>query len=357
MNMTETAIEALHLLQKLVEIPSLSGQEKQAATYLVEQMNTIGYQATVDEVGNAVGIRDFPDEQGEITREFMLLGHIDTVPGEIEVRVDGDRLYGRGAVDAKGPLATFVMSGAQAQLQPGTRLVVVGAVEEESATSKGALHIADQYHPDYCIIGEPSGWDAITLGYKGRILLDYHLSQSMSHTAGPAQAVAEHAVTWWNQIQAFSKRYNATRTKVFEQISPSLREIHSHSNGIENSVKATVGVRIPPGLDLEDFTHYVTVYGEAAEITAYGEVPAYRGNRNSKLVRQFSTVIRKQGIRPRLKLKSGTSDMNVVGPAWGCPVLAYGPGDSSLDHTPNEHIVIEDYLRAIEILSQVLSEL
>jgi acetylornithine deacetylase/succinyl-diaminopimelate desuccinylase-like protein len=47
----------------------------------------------------------------------------------------------------------------------------------------------------------------------------------------------------------------------------------------------------------------------------------------------------------------------VVGPAWGCPIVAYGPGDSSLDHTPNEHIEIEEFLRGIDVLAQALEAL
>jgi LysW-gamma-L-lysine carboxypeptidase len=65
-------------------------------------------------------------------------------------------------------------------------------------------------------------------------------------------------------------------------------------------------------------------------------------------------AIRTEGGRPRFKLKTGTSDMNTVGPAWGCPIVAYGPGDSSLDHTPNEHIDVEEYKRAIDVLTRAL---
>ncbi len=85
-----------------------------------------------------------PIDDGRITKEILLLGHMDTVPGDIPVRIERDRLYGRGAVDAKGPLAAFVVAAARAQLAPGTRLVVIGAVEEESATSKGARHVCCQ---------------------------------------------------------------------------------------------------------------------------------------------------------------------------------------------------------------------
>ena len=49
--------------------------------------------------------------------------------------------------------------------------------------------------------------------------------------------------------------------------------------------------------------------------------------------------------------------MNIVGPHWNCPILAYGPGDSSLDHTPDEHIDLDEYLRAIDVLTAVLERL
>ena len=65
-------------------------------------------------------------------------------------------------------------------------------------------------------------------------------------------------------------------------------------------------------------------------------------------------AIRAEGGRPRFKLKTGTADMNIVGLAWGCPIVAYGPGDSSLDHTPDEHIEIDEYLRGIDVLTRAL---
>jgi LysW-gamma-L-lysine carboxypeptidase len=46
--------------------------------------------------------------------------------------------------------------------------------------------------------------------------------------------------------------------------------------------------------------------------------------------------------------------MNVVAPLWGTPILAYGPGDSALDHTPDEHILISEYLKAVDVLSHAL---
>jgi LysW-gamma-L-lysine carboxypeptidase len=318
-------------------------------------MNRLGLQAHIDEAGNAVGVREVGDENGRIDREIVLLGHMDTVPGNIPVRIEGGILHGRGAVDAKGPLATFVMAAVQADVPPGTRLVVIGAVEEESATSKGARFAAAQYQPDYCIIGEPSGWDGVTLGYKGRILLDYLGEQPMSHTAGSERGVAETAVSWWNAIEAYVTQFNASRERLFDQLLPSLRSFHTDSDGLTNSAAVKVGIRLPPDFDIDAFQVMAKTAAGNANLRWYGYEPAYQSTRRTPLARAFNIALRQANVRPRFKLKTGTSDMNVVGPIWNCPIVAYGPGDSSLDHTPEEHIVVKEYLQAIKILKAVIS--
>ena len=83
-------------------------------------------------------------------------------------------------------------------------------------------------------------------------------------------------------------------------------------------------------------------------------IPAYRAEKNTPLVRAFLGAIRGAGGSPVFSVKTGTSDMNLVAPLWGCQTMAYGPGDSDLDHTPNEHILISEYQRAVKILAGVL---
>ena len=98
--------DAIDLLTKLVSIASPSTQEARASAYLAAWMNAHGFAAHVDEAGNAVGSR------GNGPLEILLLGHIDTFSGEVPVRREGDILFGRGTVDAKGPLCTFVAAAA-----------------------------------------------------------------------------------------------------------------------------------------------------------------------------------------------------------------------------------------------------
>ncbi|HRQ72595.1 MAG TPA: M20/M25/M40 family metallo-hydrolase, partial [Phycisphaerales bacterium] len=80
-------------------------------------------------------------------------------------------------------------------------------------------------------------------------------------------------------------------------------------------------------------------------------------DRGSPVVRALNAGVRALGARPRLLLKTGTSDMNVVAPAWRCPIAAYGPGDSSLDHTPDEHVEIDAFVRSIRVLTHALPAL
>lgn len=392
--------QAATLLESLLAIPSLSGDESEAATWLTATMAELGYERTrVDEAGNAVGELGEPDAE----RTVVLLGHIDTVPGAIPVRVegrsDGGRvLYGRGAVDAKGPLATFVAAGSRLggdwARRANLRLVVVGAVEEEAATSKGARFIRNRFGgngelpPTACIIGEPSRWDRVTLGYKGRVLIELEARRAITHTAGPEAGIATVAFALWSLTEKFCHDFNEGIDRAFEQLLPSLRGVNTDSDGLEETVTAKIGIRLPPkfvpGPMLETFARWaagwtsspppppptiepglvssIELEGEAGRVRLAfdGYEPAWKSESRSPLVRSFLTAIRassESGTKPGFVVKTGTSDMNVVGPAWRCPILAYGPGDSRLDHTPNEHISLDEYWQAIQVLERALRNL
>jgi len=344
-------MDALVFLEELVAIPSLSGEESAVGEYLVEKMASLGFQAYRDTVGNAVGVAG--DRGAE--RTIMLLGHMDTVPGDIPVRREGGRLYGRGAVDAKGPLAAFVLAAARAAPRLNeTRLVVVGAVEEE-AQGRGASHLAHTTPPpDSVIIGEPSGWQGITLGYKGMLSIEYRLAKPCGHSAGTRPAPVELAVAFWDKLNAYAGLFNHGRKRHFDTIDPSLRAVRTSSDGLEDRVEMSVVLRLPPEVDISALQQQIQLWGDGAALAFTHSDPPIRADKNTPLVRALLQAIRAEGGTPRFKLKTGTSDMNIVGPVWGCPIAAYGPGDSALDHTPNEYIEVEEFLRGVDVLTRVL---
>ena len=374
--MSETDFETLI---GLVSQYSPSGHERRAVEWLVARMKSLRYSdAFMDEAGNAVGV------MGQGPKQVVLLGHIDTVPGEIPVRRDtpfGDAsasiphhvvLYGRGSVDAKGSLACFVDAVAQVGVKEGWQLVVIGAVEEERE-SEGARFVAERYKPDFAIVGEPNQWDRVALGYKGSAWANITVKRGEVHTASGEQTAAEAAVETWWKIKEYADSFNADKQKMFDKLLPTLRGMDSDSNDFEQCARLEVGVRLPVEVTPEDWygkldeisDSHLTPLRSASGVLRKGDchltverigfaVPAWACEKNTKLVRSFLSGIRSTGGEPRFVYKTGTADLNIVAPAWKCPAVVYGPGDSSLDHTPNEYIEWEDYRKAVAVLQAVL---
>jgi LysW-gamma-L-lysine carboxypeptidase len=341
----------LQLLQNMLQIYSPSREEARLSSFLVQEMKSMGFRAYQDQVKNAIGIL------GNGERTIVLLGHIDTVPGQIPVTVKDGKLYGRGAVDAKGPMASFICAAHRLKdeiQRLGKKIVVIGAVEEEAATSRGAQQVTiDFAPPHYCIIGEPSRWNAITLGYKGRLLLDYQLEIPLKHTAARGKMVCEQAFDFWSRVIDWCEEFNQGKS-AFETLDPSLRSFNSENNGLSEIACLKLGFRLPVGLGIQDFKHFLAGVASSAKLSFSGGEAAVRMEKGSQLVRTFLRAIREHRGQPKFKVKTGTADMNVVAPIWKCPIVAYGPGDSSLDHTPEEHIEITEYIQAIDVLEFVL---
>ena len=334
------------LVEKLVRRYSPSGAEGSLAALLVEEMCARGFCAYLDEMGNAVGTI------GKGPKRVCLLGHMDTVQGEIPVRTEGGKLYGRGSVDAKGSLAAFVEAASAFEHSHVLQLTVIGCVEEE-ADSKGARHVVARYAPpDFAVIGEPSGWQGITLGYKGSLRLSYTLKKPRSHRGAPQTTPAEDAVAFY---QALCGSY-PQRGPGFEALSLRLVCFNTTGDGSYESVDMELNVRTPPVFDLEAFQRLVAQAQGEAQVHRGQHTPAVLIDKHNALVRSFLSAIRLQRAEPRFKRKTGTSDMNLF-QGWGCPMIAYGPGDSALDHTPNEHLELAEYQQAIAVLQQALRQL
>jgi LysW-gamma-L-lysine carboxypeptidase len=178
----------------------------------------------------------------------------------------------------------------------------------------------------------------------------------MAHTAGKEEGVGETAVAFWNTITTYAEQFNQGRERLFDQLLPSLRHIQTSSDGLTNRAEMKIGLRLPPDFDVAAFAQRTSEVFKTSEVSicTYGYERAFQSSSRQPLARQFRVALRQAGVNPRFKLKTGTADMNVVGPVWNCPIVAYGPGDSQLDHTPNEHVVIAEYLQAIEVLRTVL---
>ncbi len=341
----------------LVSQYSPSGQERGAVAWLLKRMKAIGFtDSFIDSAGNAVGVL------GVGPKQVVLLGHIDTVPGEIPVRVvratgPAPLLYGRGSVDAKGPLACFTDAVAQVGVVEGWQFVVIGAVEEER-DSDGARYVVGEYQPDFAIIGEPNRWDRVALGYKGSAWAEITVKRQQAHSASSEQTAAEAAVEAWLAVKTFAESYNADKQRAFDKILPTLRNLEAGQDSFEQWARLSVGVRLPVEISPEQWYEKLgKIVSDAAVARVGYPVPAWACEKNSPLVRAFLSGIRAAGGAPSFVYKTGTADLNIVAPVWKCPALVYGPGDSALDHTPHEHLDLEEYEQAVTALTASLQRL
>ncbi|MFL6118413.1 M20/M25/M40 family metallo-hydrolase [Actinophytocola sp.] len=330
------------LLRRMVEIPSVSGDEQRLAHFLVEELRDWGFTTHLDEVGNAIARRGDPDAP-----MILLTGHLDTVPGGPLVRRDGDLLYGRGTVDAKGPLATMICAAADADVR-GVQYVVAGVVEEETY-GRGATHLAECFRPAVAVVGEPNGWSGVGIGYKGRIMLRYTVSRPAVHTASPAEKASEAAAAFWQDVVGYCASVS-TGEKAFDRPIPTLNEV---TGDIEHAA-LVISVRVPPAFDLPAFERHLRSATRDGELVVDDRTPGVRVDHRGAAVRALCAGIRARGARPTLKLKTGTADLNIVAPRWQVPMAVYGPGDSALDHTDDEHIALTEYATAIEVLRDAL---
>ncbi len=334
------------LLREMLEIYSPSDEEGKLVDFLQPVMKDLGYRTRIDEAGNLVG------KIGKGNSQVLLLGHLDTVEGEIPVREENGKIYGRGAVDAKSPLAAFIGAGNQFAGSDRLEVIVAGVVEEETS-SRGAYEVLDSLSPDYAVVGEPSSWNGITLGYRGSIRLSYSYTVPKTHKGEGSALPAEEAVEFYNQLKnsfdSGSSGYNNTNVR--------LTDISTANDPFQDSVSMTLDIRTSEDFDPAELDEFIENRENKASVDTTRHIPPVRSSKRSRLVSAFIGGIRNSGGEPKFKLKTGTADMNILAENWDVPMIAYGPGDSSLDHTPNEHLDLDELTLARDVLVEALKKL
>jgi acetylornithine deacetylase/succinyl-diaminopimelate desuccinylase len=151
-------------------------------TLLVETLKKQGHSPDTDAVGNVHATRGTQDGAGT---HLVLNTHIDTVPPHIPYARSGDVVRGRGACDAKGPLAALVDAFCSASI--GTGRLTLAITPDEETSQYGGKHLSETLSADGYIIGEPTGLDvchAARGGYGGRVTLYGESAHASDPTAG-----------------------------------------------------------------------------------------------------------------------------------------------------------------------------
>ena len=193
--MSDDLQPCIDFLQQMIRTPSLPGREGSLAKLMADQMRDLGYdEVRIDEVGNVLGRIE---GQGRAP-DLMFNTHLDHVDvgdpaawphppfgGEIH----DDRIWGRGAVDIKGPMAAQVYGVARllAGDRPPGDIWVTGVVQEEIG-GVGARHLVETMETPIVIVGEPSR-NTVRRGHRGRTELIVHIKGRSVHASVPEKGV------------------------------------------------------------------------------------------------------------------------------------------------------------------------
>ena len=339
-------MDPAEVLTRLVARYSPSGRERAAVREFRAVARELGYSTSVDRAGNGFARR------GRGHPHLLFLGHIDTVEGRRPVRRRGGRVFGRGSVDAKGALAAALCAGAGFP-GPG-QLTIVAAVGEE-ADSHGARYLVSRRGPDRVIVGEPSGWDGVTIGYKGELQLVATFRGRRTHYSSPTPTTTDLALDWTAAVRSLAAARHTE--SLFASLTAKAVAVESRRKGDAETTRVTVDFRLPPGVTTSQVLHLLPREPGRPKLSVRIRAEPVEVGRTNPTVLALSAGIRSLGARPTLWRKSGTSDLNVVVPVWKVPASAYGPGDARLDHTARESLSEAELERSVTILRTAFERL
>lgn len=354
------------LVLRLISAYSPSGDEGAAAGIILNYLQDRKLSPWLDDAGNVLC------EYGNGGKTVLLCGHMDTVPGELPVQVNGDWISGRGACDAKGALLSLLFAfenlAMQKRAEFGGRLIFAGVTEEERSSVGLAELIENNLRADYAFFGEPGGFTKITVGYRGHVTLRVEIVTPEVHASAPKLVT--------NSVELLFEMYSTLKTELgagdnqdsLDKISVAITEIHSGSahNVIPGKTRATIDIRVPIGSTtswVKDQVHslaerFRAKYLDAKISTEYDEpTEPYRVSMNSPLVRSLSRSILRKGSKPQFISKSGTGDMNTYAQAFNVDAVTYGPGEAKLSHTSEERVSFGEIFACADVLASAVSEL
>jgi len=338
---------AVELLVRLVETYSPTFKEEGAVGVLGGYLEKLGFdRVTVDEVGNLVA------EVGSGSETLLLASHIDTIDEPLEARLEDGKLIGRGAVDAKGPLAAMTMAAylASRHLDLSDLRVVLAALVGEEGPSHGARHIVGRVKADYIVVGEPTGLNGVVVGCRGSCRLLVECSGSGGHTANPQlyRSPCMDVIDIIKSLEGGLKDYTVT---------PVYLECGSRGklNVVPKRATAIFNIRIPIGgssgslrTALEGLLRAYNCRWSLDEC-----IEPFRTSPGNPAVRAAVRALLKLGLKPRIAYKAGTSDMTLLSSITG-NIVEIGPGRPELSHTDFEEISLEEYMAGIDVYYNIV---
>jgi acetylornithine deacetylase len=315
--------DLLTFARELIDIDSTTGQEAQAGAWLASQLRGMGYTVTEQPLArgcaNIVATLDAP--------VVVLSTHFDCVPPFFPSRVEGGRLYGRGACDAKGILAAQVAAAERLRSRDERRVGLLFVVGEERG-SDGA-EAANRIPPGsrFLINGEPTD-STVASATRGVLRVRLEAEGRAAHSAAPArgESAIDKLIDALVRLRSMPLPVDSHLGKTFYSIglinggvAPNVISPHAWAEVLFRSVG-------PP----EDILAAIADLEPVVRVQEVLRVPAVRLRTIPELPSEVFPF---------------TTDIPLLD-RWGEPLL-FGPGSFLVAHTDAEHIALDEMERAV----------
>ena len=376
--MTDTALVAatpLDLASRLIACESVTPARGAVFACLEAMLEPLGFAVTRFVCGEAP---DGPVENllairrpaGDPGRHFAFAGHLDVVPpgkgwasDPFVPEIRGDLLHGRGAVDMKGSIASFVAALHDIPREAGTiSLIITG--DEEGPAIYGTralidLMVAQGSVPDLCLVGEPTSvarlGDMVKIGRRGSVNMWIRVAGQQGHVAYPH--LADNPIP--KLVAILSEIERVVLDEGTDWFQPSNIEItdlavgNPAHNVIPAAAEARISIRFNDLHSGASLTQLITdiagAMGGSVEAKISGEAFLTPPGELSGMI--ADAIRAETGIETELSTTGGTSDARFLSRI--CPVVEFGLCNATM-HKLDEAVAIEDLDALARIYRRVM---
>lgn len=328
-------LDATAFAAELIAIPSVAGDEGRIVDRVARLLVGLGWNVGVHEVTPGRGNVWATRQGGGVT----LSTHLDTVPPFIPPRVEGGRLYGRGACDAKGIAAAMICAADRLARSGEERVDLLFVVGEEAGSdgARAAAHLPATSR--FLVNGEPTE-SKLASGAKGSQRVIVRTQGKEAHSAFPD--LGRSAITPMLQLLSELDALDWPEDPVLGRSTVNVGTLKggTAANVIPAECEAEMMVRLVG--DLAPVKAELQRWAKGrAELSFGSHIPP----------QLFQTL---EGFETAPM--AYTSDIPLLSPQWGVPLL-FGPGTIHVAHTPDEHVDIAELESGVDAYERIVRSL
>jgi acetylornithine deacetylase len=301
-------------------------------------------------------------------RSLMLNSHLDTVgtagmDAPFSPRTDGDRLYGRGALDMKGSLAAVMLGGREAAGLGLRGDVVVAAVADEEAGSVGTEAVLERLRTDAAIVAEPT-WLKLAIAHRGFVGFEIEVAGRAAHGSRPDRGLD--AIVRMGRVLVGLEQLD--RALQSAPAHPVLGTGSAHASVIEGGQELSsypercvlLGERRTlPGESTADVERELAaIIAEAGrddpQFSAEVDVPFARDAYELSADDPFVELVARHAGEPEIVGMPFWADSGLIAAA-GIPTVLFGPGGEGL-HEAEEWVDLAELRRCLDVYLAVARE-